>query len=202
MKKLAIILFLTIATVSMAQEKNTISLRERVKYVDKNPTYYASVVVSPYYANYGGSTITIQQLIKGFEEKLEQNNIDKNDLKEDEVGYISMSLGKPGKLYHYKTTSKKALLKFINMNTLGSSRLSYDYGATLDPVEEGKIINNAIEKARTRANEIASGMGKKVGNIIKLNTNFDGNEWLRGIFRDNVIGELIFDIEVDFELLE
>ncbi len=202
MKQLIIILTALITTITMAQEKNTISLNERVRFLDKNPTYQTSVVVSTYYANYGKSSITVKQLIDGFKEKLTQNGIDIRQVKKDEIGYITLSLGKEGMLYHFKTDSKEDALKFVNTNALGSSRLSYDYVAKLNPNEEAEIIKKAIDKAINRANGIASKMNKKLGGIIKLETNYDGNEWIRGIYRDTVIGELVFDIEIDFELLD
>ncbi|NER17072.1 hypothetical protein [Spongiivirga citrea] len=202
MKQLIIILTVLITTITMAQEKNTISLNERVRFLDKNPAYQASVVVSTYYANYGKSSITATQLIDGFKEKLTQSEIDLSQVKKDEIGYITLSLGKEGMLYHFKTNSKEDALKFANTNALGSSRLSYDYVAKLDPDEEAEIIKKAIDKARNRASGIAGKMNKNLGEIIKLETNYDGDEWIRGIFRDTAIGELVFDIEIDFELLD
>ncbi|MFP2995587.1 SIMPL domain-containing protein [Spongiivirga sp. MCCC 1A20706] len=199
-----ILLFISLmACASMtAQERNSIHLIERMRYVDPNPSFKASVVVSSYYANYNNNSVNTAELISQFEEKLIKNDINPEDLEKDETGYISLALGKEGMLYHYKTTSQKKLFKLISINTLGSSRLNYDYIAKLSPTAEGNLIKKAVEKARIRAQEMASTFDKKVGGVIKLQTNYDGGDWIRGIFRDTVIGEMVIDVQVDFELLE
>lgn len=201
MKKIISAFILFTAAFAMAQESNTIQIIQRVKHIDSNPNYYCSIVISPYYSNYGNTNIPTKKLIEGFEEALQKTTIPRSEVKEDKPGFLALGLNKEGKLYHFETKIADNFYKFAQLNALGSSRMNYAYISHIKPEEEGEIMAKEIQKARKRAEEIAKQLGNKIGEVISVSSTYAGDAIPRTIFRDTVIGELIFDITVQFEII-
>lgn len=201
MKRLFIALLVIMATIKgYSQEKrNTINVNG-LHTVPTKPVFHARMMVSLNNVYYDSQTMTLEEIKSGYFAKLTKAGISKTNLKENHLHYDLMGYEKDGTILEFTTTSEEAMQEFLNVRSLGVSKLEYTYKTEFTEEQAAEYTKKAFDNAKEKAKKIASKIGKKLGGVTYIsdnNTLKRNTTWYYTIPTNS----LEYHITVTFELL-
>lgn len=194
-------LFVMMTSLSFAQnDPSYIDSSGQIEYAREVEKYKVTIVVSEdlAYSSYN-ENITFDKIKSDYFDKLQSNNVDVSEFKEDQLAYAAMGYRKKGVVYQFETTSEEKFVKLMSIGFSGvniNEKIVYYKPLTSQQIED--MSRKAISEAKSRADLIAKSAGKKVGKIISLNNYKEENK--RAFYGTRDLTEHIFTVSVKYAL--
>jgi len=133
----------------------------------KIETYRAEVILSLDFLYEASTYSGFEDLKSTYLAKLNKNNINTNNLKEDILMYYSTGYQTKGILMIYETKSKEDYLHFLSISVPGiqfsTKNVTYSFINNSD-----ELTSLAISEAKKKAEKIAKLTDKKIGDVIAI----------------------------------
>ncbi|RPE00007.1 hypothetical protein EGM88_01730 [Aureibaculum marinum] len=199
--KLLTLLLVMVTSFSNAQvDKAYIEITEQVEYSREIEKYSATIIIaeSLVYNSYEENS-TFEKIKSDYFKKLESNNFNTSELKEDAFAYAALGYRKKGMIYQFETTSEDKLIKLLSINGNGVSiNEKYVHYKPLSAKTVEDLSKKAISESKKRANSIANSAGKKVGELVYL-SNYK-EESKRAFYSAINLKNHIFSVNVKYKL--
>lgn len=200
MKRLVLIALL-VSGFAFAQHPGTFKMNSAVLHERQVDEYFALIIVSEdlAYSTYD-SPKNYQTIKEEYFNKLRNNGINTDMLKEDKQLYYQYGYRKDGSTFLLETKDKDTFFKLLSVTADGVN--IYEKNVIFKPLTDTKVAElskKAIEAAMSRAKIVAAGAGKKIGRIIELShTPYDniGNYYNKDYLKQN------FSVSITFELTD
>ena len=197
----ACILILFITSPINAQETTSIKVSGSAKHFDEAPVFYGSISLSETYSSYPEEAIALDQIKEKYDAALQKSGLSLKELKENPVAYTINGYEKEGMVYEYETSSFEDFIKFIGTRSRGVQRLNHGAMIIVDKKEAEKLLKEALQNAKDKAEIIAKAQGKKLGEIIHVYDKNDVNVSQHvSMYYDQPVSFVRYDIEVIFGL--
>ncbi|HBK71893.1 MAG TPA: hypothetical protein DDZ39_09610 [Flavobacteriaceae bacterium] len=164
-----VLMTLTITAQENYKLQNTIEINTSVDFKREIISYRAKIIISLDQISYGNSECnTFEDLKQRYFTKLEAKGIDTNKFKENKLEYLGMYYQKEGTIYTYETSSKEEISKMMSVRINGVTNSSLEYQLRLDDQVYDKLLEEALVKAKNKANRIALQTNRKIGKIVRI----------------------------------
>lgn len=201
MKKsfLLLLSFCFINTITAQETPNTINVNGTYEY-EISPTYTSSMIVSLNNVYYDTQTVSLEELITTYKDKLGQAGLDMSKLKNDPLSYALMGYEKDGVILTFTTDSLEEMQNFLQVRALGVSRSETSMKATLTDSQMADYAQRAYENAKQKAGAIANKIGRSIGKAVYIS---DGNnqEINESLYYGNSLKKRTYHLNASFELL-
>ncbi|WP_343762826.1 SIMPL domain-containing protein [Gangjinia marincola] len=171
----AAMLSCVITAQSVYSTKDIIEVSSRVEFMPTIDYYTADVVLelknSTYY-NENSEYRTMEELTNRFYEKLKEAGLNKNLLVENKTKYNAKwnsSGSYEGTLFEFKTKDRKVLDQLMDMRLTGLKLNTIQIETSLSEERYADLVQEALTKAKKRAETIAKAIDKKVIGINGIN---------------------------------
>ncbi|NMH89142.1 SIMPL domain-containing protein [Flavivirga algicola] len=160
----------------VAQQKKSITVIGETIKTTEIEKYVVNIefkeIISDNYQNIKGKTVS--ELKKEFASMLSKENINFGFFKEDVNYHLNSYLYTSSAYYFYVTTSLEEVQKILSQKMKGVDNTRVDFIAKeMTNKQIGELSKKAIDDARKSAEQIASKIGKTVGEITQIeNTNY------------------------------
>ena len=157
-------LFVMMTSLFFAQnDPSYIDSSGQIEYAREVEKYKVTIVVSEdlAYSSYN-ENITFDKIKSDYFDKLQSNNFDVSEFKEDQLAYAAMGYRKKGVVYQFETTSEEKFVKLMSIGFSGvniNEKIVYYKPLTSHQIED--LSRRAISQAKSRADLIAKSAGKK-----------------------------------------
>ncbi|NAS30985.1 DUF541 domain-containing protein [Flavobacteriaceae bacterium R38] len=202
------IIFLTTFSLSsfltVAQNKNGITVIGKATHVDSDLMYVSTVSLSKAYTSYSDGAISLAQMKTRYDEALKKNGLSLNNMREDKIAYDLSGYADEGTFFTFKTRSIEQFQKFMRTTTFGLNRLSYEGKFILDQSELEILNRKALANAKMQAEAIARAMNIKLGKVLSVEA-FNAateNAIIVSLFQGNTSGAYTYQLKVIYAVKE
>lgn len=150
----------------------TIEVNGSVKLERKIVKYRAKISIEVNHSPYGDEEISDLEEIKNqYYLALVENGIDVNKFEEDTFEFRTYNYQAEGTMLKYECTSQKEISQLLNIKIPGIYVNLLECNYIIDDNLYDQMTEAALVDAKIRANNIASKIDRKVGQIISLTDN-------------------------------
>jgi len=200
MKKLVASLTIVLLTMSaMAQNyQNNLTVNGSHSY-SIAPEYSSKMIVSLNNVYYDSQTMSMSEVKSGYLDKLAKAGISSDRLTEDDLHYALLGYEKEGTIMVFKTKSLEEMQKFLKVKALGVSRSDTTLDMELTDAQMADYAKAAFDNAKSKANAIASKIGRTIGKAIYL-SDTNTKKISESMYYGNAKDTRDYYISVSFEL--
>ncbi len=193
MKKLILIILLTVITPGISQENlQTITvLGEANKHLEVD-RYFLTISLKQIVSN-GGQQVESKSLLQVeqiYKDKLKDIGVDFSKFQKSVLGQLYMAYSEENEVsyYNYVSTSEEEILKILKqrMNGLAIRRILVDAKEKTNE-EWASLTFLAIEDAKMKAQKTADLLNKKLGEIIKIESSETKMQYIADTYRADEI---------------
>lgn len=173
MKKIVLVAFVLLAsffTNAQTNNNNYIEVTGEVTYNRKPKTYIAEVMISKDFCySYDGESINFEELKNNFFQKVKDKGIDQTKFTENKLEFLVNNYRNKGSFYKFTTKNKEELIKLLKIRANGiqfrNQMVSFK---DLTTSEAKELKQKALKNAKIKAEEYATIINKKVGEVLYI----------------------------------